>query len=82
MNGHISHFELYFCNYYLAAPLQILGHYRGDRVTHPILVTVLYLLRPERHRKPRDEAGSLSPAKSLPGWNREPSNYSRNALTR
>ena len=33
-----------------------------------MLITSLYLFRPEVHREPRDEVGSLSTAKCLAGF--------------
>ena len=33
-------------NYYLAAPWPTLGHYGGDSLTHPMLITVFYIFDP------------------------------------
>ena len=33
----------YFFNCYLAAPRPTLGHYRGDSLTHPMLITAYYI---------------------------------------
>ena len=60
----------FFFNCYLAAPWPTLGHYRGDSLTHPMLITAGFFLhfRPEGHREPHNEVGSLSPAKHLVGF--------------
>ena len=62
-----------FFNCYLAAPRPTLGHYRGDSLTHPMLITAFFLhFRPEGHREPRNEVGYLSLAERLVGGlNRE-----------
>ena len=36
----------YFFNCYLAAPRPTSGHYRGDSLTHPMLITAFYILNP------------------------------------
>ena len=59
---------IYFFNYYLAAPRPTSGHYRGDSLTHPMLITAFVHVRPEGHREPRSEVGSLSPAERLAGF--------------
>ena len=41
----------FFFNCYLAAPRPTLGHYRGDSLTHPILITAFLHIRPEGHRE-------------------------------
>ena len=62
-----------FFNCYLAAPRPTLGHYRGDSLTHPMLITAFFLhFRPEGHREPRNEVGYLSLAERLVGF--EPGN--------
>ena len=57
--------RLFFFNWYLAAPRSTLGHYRGGSLTHPTLITCILHIRPEGHREPRSEVGSLSPAERL-----------------
>ena len=61
-------FFFFFFNYYLAAPRPTSGHYRGDSLTHPMLITAFVHVRPEGHREPRSEVGSLSPAERLAGF--------------
>ena len=58
----------FFFNCYLAAPRPTLGHYRGDSLTHPMLITAFLHFRPEGHREPRSKVGSLSPAEHLVGF--------------
>ena len=58
----------YFFNLYLAAPLPTLAHYRGDSLTHPMLITTFHLAWPEGHPEPRGEVGSLSPVERLAGF--------------
>ena len=60
-----SFFFFFFFNCYLAAPRPTSGHYRGDSLTHPMLITAFLHIRPEGHREPRSEVGSLSPAERL-----------------
>ena len=72
----------FFFNCYLADPRPTLGHSQGDSFTNPMLIAAFYLIRPEGHREPRNEVGSLGPAERLAGLNREPSDSSHNALTR
>ena len=60
--------SFFFFNYYLAAPRPTSGHYRGDSLTHPMLITAFVHVRPEGHREPRSEVGSLSPAERLAGF--------------
>ena len=76
-----SCFFVVFFNCYLAAPQPTLGHSQGDSLTNPMLITAFVHIRPEGHREPRNEVGSLSPAERLAGLNREPSNSYCNALT-
>ena len=46
-----------------------LGHSRGDSLTNPMLITAFFVhIRPEGHREPRNEVGSLSPAERLVGF--------------
>ena len=58
----------FFFNCYLAVPQPTLGHFRGDSLPNPMLITALLLIQPEGHREPRSEVGSLSPAKRLVGF--------------
>ena len=64
----MGHFFFFFFNCYLAAPRPTSGHYRGDSLTHPMLITAFLHIRPEGHREPRSEVGSLSPAERLVGF--------------
>ena len=57
-----------FFNCYLAAPRPTLGRCQGDSLTNPMLIIAFYLFRPEGHREPRNEVGSLSPAEHLVGF--------------
>ena len=36
-----------FFNYYLAAPRPTSGHYRGDSLTDPMLITAFYIFDPK-----------------------------------
>ena len=54
--------------FYLSAPLPTLRHYRGNRLTHLMLITAFYLIRSEGHREPSDEVGSISPAEWVVGF--------------
>ena len=58
----------FFFNCYLAVPLPTLGHSQGDSLTNLMLITVFLHVRPEGHREPRSEVGSLSPAEHLVGF--------------
>ena len=55
-------------NCYLAAPRPTLDYYRGGSLTHPMLITAFLHIRPEGHREPCNEFGSLSPADRLVGF--------------
>ena len=68
INRILQYIYIYFFNYYLAAPRPTSGHYRGDSLTHPMLITAFVHVRPEGHREPRSEVGSLSPAERLAGF--------------
>ena len=46
-----------------------------------MLITAFLYVRPEGHREPRSEFGSLSQAERLAGLNREPSDSECKALT-
>ena len=63
-----SHTCAFFLNCYLAAPRPTLGHFRGDSLTHLMLITVFLHFWPEDHREPCNEVGSLSPAERLVGF--------------
>ena len=52
----------------MAAPRPTLGHYRGDSFTHAMLITVIFWFRPEGHREPCNEVGSLSQAEHPVGF--------------
>ena len=63
------HTRFLFFNFYLPAPKSTLGHYRGDSLTHPMLITGFYWqFSTEDHREPRNQVGSQSPAKHLAGF--------------
>ena len=64
----------------MAVPRPSLGHSQGDSLTNPTLITMFAQVRPERHREPRNEVGSLSPAEHLVVF--EPSDSDCNALIR
>ena len=66
--GKLAYVIFFFFNYYLAAPRPTSGHYRGDSLTHPMLITAFVHVQPEGHREPRSEVGSLSPAERLAGF--------------
>ena len=53
---------------YLASPHPILGHNRGDSLTHPILITAFLQFWPKSHRKPLNDIESLSPTERLVGF--------------
>ena len=38
---------VFFFNCYLAVPRPTLGHYRGDSLTHPMLITAFYMFDPK-----------------------------------
>ena len=52
---------------------QLWGHYQGASLTHPMLITVLYI-QPKGHQEPHSEVGSQSPLRHLVGFELEPSN--------
>ena len=64
----IKVFLTFFFNCYLAALRAPLDHYRGGSLAHPMLITCVLHIRPEGHWEPRNEVGSLSPAKCLVGF--------------
>ena len=53
---------------YLTVPEPPFGHFQGDSLTNPMLITAFVHVRPEVHRGPRNEVGSLSPAERLAGF--------------
>ena len=63
---YLARYLFFNFNCYLAAPRPTLGHYRRDSLTHPMLISVLHF-RPEGHREPRNEVGSLSPVECQVG---------------
>ena len=72
---------LFFFNSYLAVPWPTLGHFRGDSLLNPMLITAFLLIRPEGHWEPCNEVGSLSPAEHLVGFEPGTSDSNFNALT-
>ena len=40
----------------MAGPRLTLGHFQGDSLTNPMLITAFYLCRLEGHREPRNVA--------------------------
>ena len=72
--------RIFLC--YLATPWPTLARYRGDSLTHPILSTVFFsFVRPEGHREPRNEVGSLNPMEHLVGFEPGTFQFYHNALT-
>ena len=65
-NLAFSEFSFFF-NSYLTVPRPTLGHSQGDSLTNPMLITAFVHVRPEGHRKPRNEIGSLSMAERPAG---------------
>ena len=61
-------FEMPFFNCYFAVTRPTLGHSQGFSLTNPMLITAFVQVRPEGHREPRSEVGSLSPAELLAGF--------------
>ena len=61
-------FFFFLNNCYLAVPQPTLGHSQGDTLTNPMLITAFVQVRPESHREPRNEVGSLSTAERLVGF--------------
>ena len=57
-----------FFNSYLTASRSTFGHYRGDSLTHPMLITGIWRFVPEGHRKPSSKVVSQSLADRLVGW--------------
>ena len=58
---------------HLVALRATMGHWQGGSHTHPILITKLFQVWPEGHRKPRNEVGSQSLNEHISGiWCREP----------
>ena len=62
-------FFFFFFNCYLTAPRPTLGHYRGDSLTHPMLITAFfYIFDPKVTGSLVARVGSLSPAERLVGF--------------
>ena len=61
-------FNFFFFKCYLAVPWPTLGHSQGDSLTNPMLITAFVHIQPTGQREPRNEVGSLSPAKCLAGF--------------
>ena len=55
-------------NYYLVVTRPMLGHSQKGSLTNPMLITAFEQVRPEGHREPRSEAGYLTPAERLVGF--------------
>ena len=64
----IPEFPSSFFNCYLAVPWPTLGHSQGHSLTNLMLITAFVHIQPEGHWEPRNEVGSLSPAKHLAGF--------------
>ena len=62
---NIMEFFFFFFNCYLTVPWPTLGRSQMDSLTNPMLITVFVHIRPDSHRVPRNEVGSLSPAERL-----------------
>ena len=54
-----------FFNFCLAALWPTLGHYQGDSLTHPVLITAFGQFQPVGHCKPHSKVKTLSPAEDL-----------------
>ena len=52
----------------MAVSRPTLGHSQEDSLTNPMLITAFVHVRPEGHREPHNEIGSLSPAERLAGF--------------
>ena len=60
------HIATFFFICYLDAPRPILGHYRGDSLTHAMLITLLSIkFQPKGHWESHNGVGSLTLAKCL-----------------
>ena len=57
-----------FLNSYLAAPQPTLGHYRGDILTHPMLITAFYIFDSKVTGSLVTKVGSLSLTERLVGF--------------
>ena len=58
----------FFFNCCLAAPRPTSGHYRWGQSHSPDVNHCISHIRPEGHREPRSEVGSLSQAERLAGF--------------
>ena len=63
----------FFFNCYLAVLRLTLGHYQGASFTNSMLIAAFLHVRPDGHREPCNEVGSLNPAERLAGF--EPRNF-------
>ena len=57
-----------FFNCFFVAQRPILGHYREDSLSRPMLITAIRRFRLGGQREPHNEAGSLSSAKRPVGF--------------
>ena len=60
-----------FFNCYLAVPRPILGYYRADNLTQPMLITTFFHCRLDGRREPRSGVESLGPTERLVGFEQE-----------
>ena len=67
-NIHLEIHEISFFICFLIAPQPILGHSRGDSLSHLMLIIAYVKFRPEGHREPRNEVRVLSSTKRLAGF--------------
>ena len=68
-NIYIYIYIYIYINCNLAAPWwPTLLRSQGGNQTNAMLITALYLIRPEGHWEPRNKVGSLSPAERLVGF--------------
>ena len=57
---------------HLAAVRPTFGHWKVNRLNHPMLIATLFQVRPESHRGPRNEVGSQNLIECISGtrpWN-------------
>ena len=64
----IDHESSFFLTSMWLPPQPTLSHYRGDSLTHPMLITAFSQFRPKGHREPHNEVGSLSLVDFLVGF--------------
>ena len=73
---------IYIFNCYLASPRPTLGHYRGDSLTRPMLITAFfYIFDPKVTGSLVTGLGPWARPSAEWGLNREPSDSYYNALT-